>query len=364
MAHTPLGGPKRIARLGTSAVLGELARVKSVSPAVIALAAVLDLDELVCVIPGARRPETIVDAARAASVNFEADERARLRETFSALGAPATVEATVGTSRAEVVLLMGIQGSGKTRLVDEYVANGFVRFNRDLLGGTLKDTALAMSRALAAGTSHVVLDNTYTTRASRAAVLEAAKKQGAKVRGLWLDVPLHEAQVNVINRMLEAHGRLLGPDEFKKQKDNTGLTPLSHFRTARELELPARDEGFDWLETRPFVRAVKNGGAGRFVAFECAGKISASDVPTYVFAWTETERAAVETAAARLRAQALICPHRGGPPSCWCRPPLPGLLLEACHQAKLAPTKCTVIGTTETHQMLAATLGATFVTSS
>ncbi|MDP3501883.1 MAG: aldo/keto reductase [Myxococcales bacterium] len=364
MAHTPLGGPKRIARLGTSAVLGELAKVKAVSPAVIALAAVLDLDELVCVIPGARRPETIADAARAESVTFDADERARLRETFSALGPPSTVEATGAGSRSEVVLLMGIQGSGKSRLVDEYVANGFVRFNRDLLGGTLKDTALAMSRALASGTSHVVLDNTYTTRASRAAVIEAAKKQGAKVRGLWLDVPLHEAQVNVINRMLEAHGRLLGPDELKKQKDNTGLTPLSHFRTVRELESPVRDEGFDWLETRPFVRTVKDGDAGRFVAFECAETVSGSDVPTFVFAWTETERAAVEAAAARLGAQALICPHGGGPPSCWCRPPLPGLLLEACHRAKLAPTKCTVVGTTETHQMLAATIGATFVSGS
>ncbi len=364
IAHTPLGGPKRIGRLGTSEVLGGLARVKSVSPAVIALAAVLDLDELVCVIPGARRPETIVDAARAASISFEAAERARLRETFSALGAPATVEATSGTSRSEVVLLMGVQGSGKTRLVDEYVANGFVRFNRDLLGGTLKDTALAMSRALSAGTSHVVLDNTYTTRVSRAAVIEAAKKQGARVRGVWLDVPLHEAQVNVITRMLDVHGRLLGPDELKKQKDNTGLTPLSHFRTVRELESPARDEGFDWLETRPFVRAVKDGGAGRFVAFECAETISATDVPTFVFAWTETDRAAVEAAASRLGARALICPHGGGPPRCWCRPPLPGLLLEACHQAKFAPTRCTVIGATETHQLLAASLGATFVASS
>jgi len=174
-------------------------------------------------------------------------------------------------------------------------------------------------------------------------------------------VPLHEAQVNVITRMLDAHGRLLGPEELKKQKDNTGLTPLSHFRTVREVELPARDEGFDWLETRPFVRTPGDGATGRFVAFECAETISRADVPTFVFAWTHTEQAAVEAAAARLGAQALICPHGGGPPSCWCRPPLPGLLLEACHRAKLAPAKCTVIGAGETHQMLAATIGATFV---
>lgn len=363
MAHSPLGGPKRISKLTTSSVLRELAAAHRVSEAAIALAAVLDLNPLVSVIPGARRPQTIIDAAAAGTIVFTEAERARLREAFPALAAPEPAVTSASNTRSEVVLLMGIQGSGKSRLVDEYVSNGFARFNRDLLGGTLKDTALAMSRALAQGTTHAVLDNTYTTRASRASTIEAAKKQAAKVRGLWLDVPLHEAQVNVIQRMLDAHGRLLDPDELKKQRDNTGLTPLSHFRTVRELELPSKEEGFDVLETRPFVRAARAGGAGRFVAFEVAATVERSDEPTFVFAWTETDRAAVETAAQRLGATALICPHGGGPPTCWCRPPLPGLILDGCHRAKLSPQKCVVIGSTETHQMLAATIGARFAMS-
>lgn len=360
MAHSPLGGPKRINRLSGSSVLRDLAGSHRVSEAAIALAAVLDLNPLVSVIPGARRPQTIIDAATAGTVVFTEAERARLREAFPALAAPAVASAS--NARSEVVLLMGIQGSGKSRLVDEYVSNGFARFNRDLLGGTMKDTALAMSRALAQGATHAVLDNTYTTRASRASTIEAAKKQAAKVRGIWLDVPLHEAQVNVIQRMLDAHGRLLGPEELKKQRDNTGLTPLSHFRTVRELEPPSKDEGFDVLETRPFVRSARDGGTGRFVAFEVATKVERTHEPTFVFAWTETDKAAVEAAALRLGAVSLICPHGGGPPTCWCRPPLPGLILEGCHRAKLSPQKCVVMGATETHQMLAATLGARFVT--
>ncbi|MBE2250878.1 MAG: aldo/keto reductase [Myxococcus sp.] len=361
MAHTPLGGPRRLGRLDASALLGELARAKGVTPAVIALAALLELDERLCVIPGARRPETITDAARAATVTFDAGERARLREAFPALGPPAVVAPLEARPRGEVVMLMGVQGAGKSRLVDAYVADGFQRFNRDQLGGTLKDVAQAMGRALASGTTHVVLDNTYTTRASRAAVIETAKQRGAKVRGVWLDVPLHEAQVNVISRMLAAHGRLLAPEELKQQRDNTGLTPLSHFRTVRELEAPVRKEGFDWLETRPFHRAPREGAAGRFIALECASSCAPATEPTFVFAWTQTERAAVEAQAARLSATALLCPHGGGPPSCWCRPPLPGLLLEACHQAGLAPHRCTVVGTTEAHQLLAASVGAAFV---
>lgn len=361
MAHSPLGGPKRASKASGSSVLQGVATELAVSPAVVALAALLDVNPLVSVIPGARRVETVRDAAKAGGVVLTEPLRGRLREAFSALAAPVAVTPS-GGPRGEVVLLMGIQGSGKSRLVEEYVSNGFVRFNRDLLGGTLKDVALRTARALSAGTTHVVLDNTYTTRAARAAVIEAARRHGAKVRGVWLDVPLHEAQVNVILRMLDAHGRLLSLDEMKKQKDNTGLTPVAHFRTVRELEVPQKEEGFDVIEARAFVRAPRRGASGRFVAFEVAPRVERSDEPTFVFAWTETARARVEEEAARLGGAALICAHGGGPPVCWCRPPLPGLLLEACHRAGLAPTNCSVVGESETHQLLAATVGARFVT--
>lgn len=359
MAHTPLGGPKRIGRLGASEVLRAVADAHALSPGGAALTALLDAHPRLSVIPSTSRAERLDELARLPSVALAEPERQQLRASFSALGPP--VEgAPTGGARPEVVLLMGLQGAGKSHLVDRYVAEGFVRFNRDLTGGTIKDLALAMSRALASGTTHVVLDNTATTGATRAPVIEQAKKHGAKVRGVWIDVPLHEAQVNVIRRMLAAHGKLLGPAELKAQRDNTGLTPVAHFRTLRELELPTKDEGFDSLETRPFVREPTEGRAGRFVAFEVAEQLDAADVPTFVFAWTETGAEAVSAAASRLGAQALICPHGGGPPVCWCRPPLPGLLLEACHRHGLSPRRCEVIGMSETHQVLAATVGATF----
>jgi len=198
-----------------------------------------------------------------------------------------------------------------------------------------------------------VLDNTYVTRAARAQVLDVAARAGVPVRGVWLDIPLHEAQVNVILRMLAAHGRLLEPEELRAGRDNTALSPLAPLRLWRTLEVPGEEEGFAALELRPFVRRATSGAPGRYAALELG---LADAVP---FAWLP-EAGPQEVAAARARG-ALICPHPGGPPACWCRPPLPGLLLAhaAAHGVDLARSE--VHGRSEALQVLAQVLGARWV---
>jgi histidinol phosphatase-like enzyme len=58
---------------------------------------------------------------------------------------------------------------------------------------------------------------------------------------------------------------------------------------------------------------------------------------------------------------AAVCPHAGGPPTCWCRPPLPGLLLAFARAHEIDPAHSTVIGTGPAHRTLATTLGARYV---
>ena len=55
------------------------------------------------------------------------------------------------------------------------------------------------------------------------------------------------------------------------------------------------------------------------------------------------------------------CPHAGGPPICWCRPPLPGLPLAFARTHGVEPSVSTVIGTGPAHKTLAAALGARYV---
>ncbi|MCC7541180.1 MAG: hypothetical protein IT379_33485, partial [Deltaproteobacteria bacterium] len=55
------------------------------------------------------------------------------------------------------------------------------------------------------------------------------------------------------------------------------------------------------------------------------------------------------------------CPHGGGPPICWCRPPLPGLVLSLAHGRALDLAASTLIGTSAAHRALAAAVGMRFV---
>jgi hypothetical protein len=56
-----------------------------------------------------------------------------------------------------------------------------------------------------------------------------------------------------------------------------------------------------------------------------------------------------------------VCPHPAGPPSCWCRPPLPRLLLAFARAHRIDPSRSTLIGTGPAHRTLAATLGARYI---
>ena len=249
---------------------------------------------------------------------------------------------------------MGIPGAGKSRIAEDYVARGYLRLNRDERGGTLRDVAQALDDELAGGARRAVLDNTYLSRASRSYVLEAAGRHGVPVRCVWLDTPLAQAQVNMVERLLERFGSLPAPEELKAAaRREAGVhTPTSQMRAARELEPPSRDEGFSAVEQVPFERASREGRAGVFVAASALAEWrEAADL---VFDW----RPGGDTDG--LPAGAAICPHAGGPPICWCRPPLPGLVLAYAREHGVDPARSTLVGTSTAHRTLATTLGARY----
>ena len=80
---SPLGGTGGAARdVGEQfSVFGEIGREHGVSPQQVVLAWELSLSECVIPIPGARRPESIIDSAKAADLNLSDDEVQRCSAT-------------------------------------------------------------------------------------------------------------------------------------------------------------------------------------------------------------------------------------------------------------------------------------------
>jgi hypothetical protein len=274
---------------------------------------------------------------------------------------------------------MGIPGAGKTRVARRYAGGGHERLNRDELGGSLREIAAALDDVLASGTARVVLDNTYLTRAGRSRLIEIAARHGLPTRCVWLDTPLVQAQVNMVERILDRLGSLPTPEELKQAaRREPGLhTPTTQMRTLRELEPPELDEGFSEVERVAFERAPAEGIPGVFVAaaalasrgWEQAVAEIDPTAPHLVFDWRPDGATDELDPAADLLAQAVqgpvdraLCAHGGGPPTCWCRPPLPGLPLAFARAHSIDPSRSTLVGTSTAHRTLATTLGARFVT--
>lgn len=382
IAHSPLGGPRRAAGLVRREALLAVAQDRGATPQEVALAWVLDVSPVVVAIPGARRPETARSAARATALVLTPHDREVLVTAFS-WRQPRSAEPSAHDDAGEIVLVMGVPGAGKSRHAAEYVDRGYRRLNRDERGGSLRDLNVSLDEAVAAGHRRIVLDNTYLTRASRSHVIEVAARHHLPVRCVWIDTPLAQAQVNMVERLLIRFGSLPDPAALRSlaRSEPGMLLPTNQMRAYRELDPPSEDEGFAGVEIVPFVRVAQGPGGvdatgGVFVAanvmstpgWEAAVAGFPSGIPCLLFGWepdahvdTLDTDAARLSAAMRVRVASGLCPHAAGPPVCWCRPPLPGLIQALARAHNIDLSRSTLVGTGPAHRTLAKTVGSAYV---
>jgi predicted kinase len=340
----------------------------------VALAWVSNLDPLVTPLPGVTQVGTAQSAARAQQIRLIDADREVLDARFPhgrlSRGRSRPRVTPAIRPDAEIVMVMGIPAAGKSTLTKQFVAEGYLRLNRDESGGTLRGLLPTLRRTLQDGTPRIVLDNTYVTRKSRAEVIQAAAELGVPVRCVWLTTSIDDAQVNAVTRLVERYGRLPDERELKqlRKTDVAAFLPSVLFRYQRDLEPPDPSEGFSSIEQVLFTRVANDAHVNRAVIAWCddPSQLEALAPALHehqdagwiicVLSWqpgiedgTRTDadvRASFAAVGDRagLRFNLDICPHGAGPPRCWCRKPLPGLGVALIHRHALDAAQGLFVG--------------------
>ena len=404
IAHSPLGGPKQSAKIAKNAILRRIAGELGVSPFDVALAWLRDLDPCVVSIAGPTRVESARANAAAQTIVLSAEHRDQLDQAHAAgarFKVPTSERRPPIDREPTVTLVVGFPASGKTTLAklashSTNTTDKPLRLNRDERGGTLKGLAEVMTKKLAEGASSIVLDNTYGTRASRNEVIERAWTEGANVACQWMTTSVEESQINACMRMVQRHGRLLGPDEIRsaQRKSPNTFGPNVLFRHRRDFEPPNLHEGFVSIEPVEFIRQWPDSYRNRALIVEYDGVLrksaSSARSPTSLadlrvlpgraellaryrddgwallgISWQpgiaeekltrELVASCFDETHSRLAVEidVLYCPHAAGPPRCWCRKPLPGLGVTHIVKHKLRPSECIFVGRNPTDKTFA-----------
>lgn len=130
----------------------------------------------------------------------------------------------------ELIIFVGIPGSGKSTYYRQHLAATHVHVSKDLMPNArdreTRQRAL-IEKALSEGKS-VVIDNTSPTAALRAPLIEIGRRYGARVIACYFDVPVRTAIARNASR------------EGKARVPNVAI-----FTTLKKLAPPTMAEGFD-----------------------------------------------------------------------------------------------------------------------
>ena len=128
----------------------------------------------------------------------------------------------------EMILFIGIQGSGKSSFYKEHFYSTHVRINRDMLKTKNREQRLAQTCFDIR--QPFVLDNTSVTRAERVPFITSARAAGFKVVGYFFEATTREAIARNAKRTGAAK-----------------ITVVGILGTYNRLEEPTLAEGFDEL---------------------------------------------------------------------------------------------------------------------
>lgn len=299
---------------------------------------------------------------------------------------------------SKIVIVMGYNAAGKSTLVEEYVKDGYIRVNRDEMGGSLDSQATHARMVLETG-HNVVLDNTYPTIESRKSIIETAKNCKSTIECVWLKTEFEDAQLNACLRMVQKYGRLISPEEFKvlSPKNPNCFPPAALFNYRKIFEAPSEAEGFDVVIEREFVRVWPKEHKNKAIILDYDGTLRIStgkqewpekpeDVSVlpgrkerlaecvkqgYILLGASNQSAIAKGLSSDdvlycfkktndllgQKIEIMFCPHKIPPVTCYCRKPYPGMGAYFIVKHKLNPSECIMVGDQTSDQTFASRCG-------
>lgn len=132
----------------------------------------------------------------------------------------------------KLILLIGLQGSGKSTFYRTNFAEGYEHISKDLLRNNKRQARRELQlqeEAFKAGRS-VVIDNTNASREEREPLIRLGRLYGAEIVGYFFEVQVKKS----LERNRQRSGKEKVPD-------------VAIFATRKRLVPPAYEEGFDTL---------------------------------------------------------------------------------------------------------------------
>jgi len=303
----------------------------------------------------------------------------------------------------EIVMMVGIPGSGKSEYSKLYTDKGYDRWNRDTEGGSIKNLVPKVINSIKAGKS-VVVDNTHTNIEGRKLFIDVAKQYNISIKAYFFNTSKEDCQINVLNRMFKLTGKvILDNNEIKKLNHPNifGIDVL--FRFSKQLVEPSVSEGFSevirvdfkrknmfpeyknkalFLDYDGTIRITKSGNhypttsddiqilSGRkekLLEYKNKGYIlcgisNQSGIAKGNLTVEDADKCFKETnKLLGIDIDYMFCPHSSHPISCYCRKPQSGLGIYFMHKYKLDLSNCLMIGDLTTDSSFAKRLGVKYI---
>ncbi len=144
-------------------------------------------------------------------------------------------------NQPQLIIFVGLQGSGKTRHYHDNFAATHVHVSKDVMGNVRNRDLRQreqIHKALSEGRS-VVVDNTNPTPTVRAPLIELGHALGARVIAYYFEIPVKSA----VERNRLRQGRERVPD-------------VAIYVTSKKIVPPTVEEGFDEVRVVPTAEAL------------------------------------------------------------------------------------------------------------